>query len=113
VSRETVGERQLNLAFEIWAGDSIEADLLVNAVYARVKRLIPRIIRAQETWLRDDQTTTVGRVVTLLLSVPIPVADDDDESTEFLASVVARVNTFLPVGPVNSELETPPITLNP
>lgn len=113
VTREIVGERHLNLAFEVWGSDTIEADLLVNAVYARIKRVIPRVIRAQETWLRDEQQTTLGRVVTLLISVPVPVSDDDDESSELLASVVARVNSFLPVGPVNSELETPPILLNP
>lgn len=114
ISREIVGERHLNFAFEIWAGDTIEADLLVNAVYSRLKRIMPRIVRAQETWLRDDQQITLGRVVTLLISVPVPVADDDDESTEFLLSVVTRVGTKLAHDiTVNSELETPPILLNP
>lgn len=113
VTREIVAERHLNLAFEVWGADTIEADLLVNAVYARIKRVIPRVIRAQETWLRDEQQTTLGRVVTLLISVPVPVSDDDDESSELLASVVARVNSYLPVGPVNDQLETPPILLNP
>jgi hypothetical protein len=114
VTREIVAERHLNLAFDIWGADSIEADLLVNAVYAKVKRVVPRVIRAQEQWRADDQQTTLGRLVTLLISVPVPVADDDAETAEVLASVVARVQGFLMTGEqVNSELETPPVPLIP
>jgi hypothetical protein len=114
VTREVVAERHLNFAFECWGSDTIEADLLVTAVFARVKRVVPRFIRAQESWQRDDQQMTLGRVVTLLISVPVPVADDDAETAEVLASVVARVQGFLMTGEqVNSELETPPVPLIP
>lgn len=90
VERDVVAERQLTLAFEIWGEGHFEADVLVPAVYARIRALLGRIIRAQEQWVRDDQQTTMGQVVTLLLTIPVPLADDDAETSEVLASVRAR-----------------------
>ncbi len=91
VSREIVADRHLAFAFECWAEDLIAADLLLSAVYARVRAVRSDIIRAQENWQRDDQQTTLGTLVTLLITVPVPLADNDAEITEVLASVVARV----------------------
>jgi hypothetical protein len=104
VYREVVAERQLNFAFQIWAEDFISADLLVSAVYARVSRVVPKITRAQEQWQSDDQQTTLGKLVTLLISIPVPLADDDLETTEVLASVVAQVRMRTEPVPVTDNL---------
>lgn len=91
VYRDVIADRHLNIAFECWAEDSFKADLLFSAVYARVRSIKSNITRAQENWQRDDQQTTLGTMVTLLISVPIPLADDDNETIEVIASVIARV----------------------
>lgn len=91
VYREVVADRHLSFAFECWAEDLIAADLLVSAVYARVRSIKSNITRGQEQWQRDDQQTTLGSMVTLLITVPMPLADNENETTEVLASVIARV----------------------
>ncbi len=91
VVREIVAQRHLNFAFECWAEDLIAADLLMSAVYARVRTVKSDIVRGQENWQPNDQQTNHGNVVTLLIAVSIPLADDDAETNEVIASVVARV----------------------
>jgi hypothetical protein len=116
ISRDIVAERQIGLAFEIWGEDDWQADLLVGAVYARLKRIIPQIVRAQEQWLRDDQQTSLGRMVTLLITTLVPLADDDTETDAVLASVAARVRPKKaisatpsePLEPVNNITEIDP-----